>query len=148
MSKKYNLSPTERLNYVQKGKVSPDAKVKIVKKFFLSFFLLLILVLVLIPYFGKYKKQKALEEEILNAQADILKYEQRGEELKTLVSYLDSEQAAEERARVNFGLQKEGETVVVIKRSVDGEEEASTQREVLEQEEVSCFVKWFKYFFK
>lgn len=148
MSKKYNLSPTERLNYVHKGKTSPDLKAKLFKKFFLSFFLLAILFLFLIPYFGKYKKQKDLENEILEAQADILKYEQKGEELKKFVSYLDSEQAAEERARVNFGLQKEGETVVVIKRLADDVKGDFVKKEDLEEKDRSWVTKWFEYFFK
>ncbi len=147
MSKKYNLSPTERLNYVHKGKVSQTGKFNFARKFFSTFFLLFILVLVLIPYYGKLSKKRILEEEIAKEKENISRYEKNNEELKNLISYLSSEQAAEENARINFGLQKEGETVVVVKMPSKKDNEVLEDNNK-EKEECSCFEKWYNYFFK
>lgn len=147
MSKKYNLSPTDRLNYVHKGKVDPGSKFSFVKKFFSTFFLLFILVLILIPYYNRLSRKKIIENEIKKERENIGLYEKENGELQGLISYLNSDQAAEENARVNFGLQKEGETVVVVKIPSKNEtEELSLENK--NKTEVSCFQKWYNYFFK
>lgn len=148
MSKKYNLSPTERLNYVHKGQVSPSSKINFFKKFFLSFFLLLVLILILIPYYNKLNRSRFLEEEIRKEKENISRYEKNNEELKNIVSYLGSEQAAEESARINFGLQKEGETVVVVKIPSKSDKDLSEEIINPSEKEISCFRKWYNYFFK
>ncbi|MCK9438902.1 MAG: septum formation initiator family protein [Patescibacteria group bacterium] len=147
MSKKYNLSPTDRLNYVHKGKVDPGSKFSFVKKFFSTFFLLFILVLILIPYYNRLSRKKIIEDEIKKEKENISLYEKDNEELQGLISYLSSDQAAEENARVNFGLQKEGETVVVVKIPSKSETEESNVGNENETR-TSCFRKWYNYFFK
>jgi cell division protein FtsB len=147
MSKKYNLSPTDRLNYVHKGKVDPVNKFSFVKKFFSTFFLLFILILILIPYYNRLSRKKIIEDEIKKEKENISLYEKNNEELQGLISYLNSDQAAEENARINFGLQKEGETVVVVKiPSKNNGEELNIGNEG--DVEDSCFKKWYNYFFK
>lgn len=147
MSKRYNLSPTERLNYVHKGKVSPNSKFNFFRKFFSTLFLLFILILILIPYYGKLNRKKVLDEKIAKEIENIGRYEKNNEELKNFIAYLSSDQAAEENARINFGLQKEGETVVVVKVPLKVEENNLTENKEGEKE-CSCFEKWYGYFFK
>ena len=67
--------------------------------------------------------------------------------MQVLISYLNSDQAAEENARINFGLQKEGETVVVVKIPSKNESEILNNEKKAEATN-SCFKKWYDYFFK
>ena len=145
MTAKYNLSPTEKLNYVQKGNVKGRGR-KIFKQILLTLFILGLLILIIVPYLRNNKKRKDLENEIVKIQKEISQYEQTNEELKEFLSYLESDQAIMEKARVNLGLQKEGEKVVVIKRK-DLEVTSTSTAETQSAEDVSNFRKWLKYFF-
>lgn len=78
-------------------------------------------------------------------RVEIERLEGGNSELKKLLSYLNSDQFAEAQARLNFGLKKPGEEVVVVKSndslqgiigSIDGEEKISNPS------------KWLKYFLK
>lgn len=145
MTAKYNLSPTEKLNYVQKGNVKGRGR-RIFKQILLSLFILGFLILIIIPYLRNNKKRKDLENEIAKIQKEISQYEKTNEELKEFLSYLESDQAIMEKARVNLGLQKEGEKVVVIKRK-DLEINSTGTVEAQSIEDVSNFRKWLRYFF-
>ncbi|MDD3711789.1 MAG: septum formation initiator family protein [Patescibacteria group bacterium] len=145
MTAKYNLSPTEKLNYVQKGNIKGRGR-RIFKQILLSLFILSLLILIIIPYLRNNKKRKDLENEIAKIQKEISQYEKTNEELKEFLSYLESDQAIMEKARVNLGLQKEGEKVVVIKRK-DLELNSTGTVETQGIEDVSNFRKWLRYFF-
>jgi cell division protein FtsB len=145
MSAKYNLSPTEKLNYVQKGKIKGQGR-KFFKQILFSFLILGILTLLAIPYFKNYQKRKDLEIEISKINDDIYKYEKTNEELREFLTYLESDQAIVEKARVNLGLQKEGESVVVIKRNDSGDNLVENEMQEVKTE-TSNFKKWLNYFF-
>lgn len=145
MSVKYNLSPTEKLNYVQKGNI-PGGNKKIFKQVLLSFFILGFLVLLAVPYLKNYNKRKNLEAEIARIEEDVYRYERTNEELKEFLVYLESDQAVIEKARVNLGLQRNGESVVVIKRK-DSINEKNGDFGGVALEDVGNFKKWVRYFF-
>lgn len=145
MSAKYNLSPTEKLNYVQKGKVKGQGR-KFFKQVLFSFLILGMLTLLAVPYFKNYQKRKDLENEIKKIQEEIYQYEKNNEELKEFLSYLESDQAIIEKARVNLGLQREGESVVVIKnKKIETDLNNNNKNE--HKDNVSNFKKWLNYFF-
>lgn len=145
MSNKYNLSPTEKLNYVEKGSVKGQG-LKIFKQLSFSFIIIVVLILIIIPYLKNHKKRQDLNSEIAKVQEEIIRYEKSNEDLKGLLSYLDSSQAVEDRARINLGLQKEGENVVVIKRKeVISDNQTISQKDL---KDISNFKKWIKYFFE
>ena len=144
MTPKYNLSPTEKLNYVQKGK-SKGQSAQIWQQCTISFLILGILALIVIPYYNNNKKRKDLEKEIASIKNDISRYENSNQDLEELLNYLASDQAVEEKARLNFGLQKQGEKVIVIQRQGNSSSSASSTEELVE--EVSNPQKWLNYFF-
>lgn len=145
MSAKYRLSPTEKLNYVQKGRIKGQRK-RFLKQFLFFFLILFFLSLLAVPYFKNYQKRKDLENEISKIQEEIYQYEKMNEELKDFLKYLESDQAIVEKARVNLGLQKEGENVVVIKRKNIENDLIENDKESVKPE-FSNFKKWFNYFF-
>lgn len=144
MTAKYNLSPTEKVNYVQKGK-SKSNHSQVFQQVMVSFLILGILVLVLIPSYNNNKKRQDLKKEIDSIKKDISRYENSNEDLEELLSYLSSKQAIEEKARLNFGLQKRGEQVIVIQKKGDIAGELGAENEI--KEELSNSKKWLNYFF-
>lgn len=144
MSSKYNLSPSEKLNYVQKGHSKSHRK-QAWQQGIISFVLISVLILILIPYYNNNKKRKDMENEIALLKESISYYEGSNDEIADLLVYLNSNQAIEEKARLNFGLQKQGEKVIVIQKQ---ENEADiTTKEVVSEEELSNPQKWLNYFF-
>ncbi len=142
---KYNLSPSDKINYVEKGSLKGQKK-KNFKQFLFFVFILALIVLVFMPYWKNRQKKIELDKEINQIKSDIYKYEKTNEELRELLLYLDSDQAIKDRARNSLGLQQEGEKVVVIKK---GEiEELIPGEKKTEEEELSNFKKWIKYIFK
>lgn len=145
MSSNYNLSPTEKVNYVQKGK-SKGQTGRILKQSLFLFLVLGLIALILLPYFKNKKEKMELVDEINKVQNEINQYEKTNAELKEFLSYLESDQAIEEKARLNLGLQKEGEKVVVIKKLI--KENNSDKKDFSQdKKELSNLQKWIKYFF-
>jgi len=86
-----------------------------------------------------------VEKEIADMQAQIAEFEKENEEMKEFLTYLSSEQSAEEQARLNLNLKKPGEAVVIVETAKDNED---SQGENAETESSSGWEKWWNYFFK
>ena len=141
MSSNYNLSPTEKVNYVQKGKLKGQMG-RILKQSLFLFLVLGLIILILFPYFKNKKEKMELVDEITKVRSEINQYEKTNEELKEFLSYLESDQAIEEKARLNLGLQKEGEKVVVIKKII---KEDDFDKEDFSQDKKE--LAWFLFFY-
>jgi cell division protein FtsB len=86
----------------------------------------LVLLLISWPLVRNVKKQLEVNDEISNLRQEIDSLEQRNTELNGLITYLNSDQFAEEQARLNLNYKKEGEEVVVIKdKTEDGNTNAA-----------------------
>ncbi|MCU0679807.1 MAG: septum formation initiator family protein [Planctomycetes bacterium] len=110
----------------------------------LAILLVIILVVVLIPAVKNYQRRLAVNREIAEMKKDINSFTEENNNLKEIVGYLESSQAVEEQARLNLGLKKEGEQVVIIKdeRNNNINETIKNQEENLNNPE-----RWFRYFF-
>lgn len=111
---------------------------------FLAVLILSFLVILVFPLAKTYTQKKLMEKEIAEIQEEIAAYQKTNQELKEMITYLESDQSLEEQARLNLNLKKPGEQVIVIddsKNSVDTGV-ATTTGEV-----VSNFAKWWRYFF-
>lgn len=145
MSNKYNLSPTEKLNYVHKGEIKGQ-KGRVLKQSLFLIFIIGMIILILFPYLKNKKKKIELENEIAKVKEDINQYEKNNEDLREFLSYLESDQAIEEKARLNLGLQKEGEKVVVIKKIIK-DESPEVVNNNSDEKDLNNPQKWIKYFF-
>jgi len=76
---------------------------------------LLVLVLISLPLIKDIKKRININEEIDTLDQEIVDLGKKNTELKDLISYLNSDQFAEEQARLNLNYKKEGENVTIIK---------------------------------
>lgn len=111
---------------------------------FLAILSLTFLIVLLFPLAKTYTQKKLMEKEISDIQEEIAVYQKTNQELKEMISYLESDQSLEEQARLNLNLKKPGEQVIVIddsKNSVDASTPTTTG------EIVSNFTKWWRYFF-
>jgi len=144
--KNYQLSQTKKIPYIQKGALNSGSgfwKKFLAKQGVISVLALLVLGFILWPLLKNYSQQQALNEEIKKVQTEIAKYEDKNSDLKTMISYLESDQAIEEKARINLGLKKEGEKVIVIS-------DPQKVQEVVETNNITNLSnpqKWWRYFF-
>jgi cell division protein FtsB len=90
-------------------------------------------------------KKRQIDREIAELQKEIGSLEKNNGDLKKIISYLDSEQFAEAQARLNFGLKKPGEEVVVVK---SGNSAKIAENGLTGEENLSNPAKWLKYFLK
>ncbi|MDD5290588.1 MAG: septum formation initiator family protein [Patescibacteria group bacterium] len=77
-----------------------------------------LVVFISFPLAKNVSKRYHLNKEIRELDKEITEFESKNKDLKGLITYLESEQFVEEKARLNLGLKKEGEKVVEIKDDV------------------------------
>jgi cell division protein FtsB len=118
------------------------------KKFFstpAAIFLLLVLlsIFLAVPLLNNFSKRQQIDSEITGLRQEIEKLEGGNNDLKELLAYLKSDQFAENQARLNFGLKKPGEEVVVVKSEEGVKIIAGAENG---ENETSNPGKWLRYF--
>ena len=76
---------------------------------------LILIVLIAIPLVKNINQRRAVDKEIKDMQEEITARKNKDSDLRQLMNYLESDQYLEKQARLNFGLKKKGEEVIVIK---------------------------------
>jgi len=125
---------------------------------FLTLIGLAVIILIGFPFIKNTLKQYRIDKEINELKKEIFELQNKNVDLKNFVSYLESDQFAEEQARLNLGLKKPGEELTVIKTAT-GDTLAGTSSgssifnipgyEKIEPEvKVTTPRKWLNYFFK
>ncbi|HOZ56428.1 MAG: Septum formation initiator [Parcubacteria group bacterium ADurb.Bin316] len=118
-----------------------------------------IITLISIPLAKNVTKQYKVNKEIDILKNEIANLGEKNSQFKNLISYMQSDQFVEEKARLNLNYRQPGESVVVIKNEDKKETAASGDKnEVnialgamtgLKNEKLSSNLqRWFKYFFK
>jgi cell division protein FtsB len=125
---------------------------------FLTIIGLFIIALIVFPLAKNISQRHKINNEIKNLEQDIKELENNNNELKKLINYLDSDQFAEEQARLNLGLKKQGETAIVIEGLADkfGESENSSGSIIkipwlnssISRDNMTNVQKWLVYFFQ
>lgn len=111
-------------------------------------FLIISAIAVLLITYGIVKsltRRHELEIEITKLKADIDNYQAKNQELNRLIEYFNTNEFKEREARLRLGLQKPGETVVVIPElKSDVKNETADSNSATEPN----WQKWLNYFFK
>lgn len=111
---------------------------------FLAIIGLVFLVAIIFPLARTYSQRRLVEKEISDVKSQINEFENQNQQLKDLITYLQSEQSLEEQARLNLNLKKPGEAVVVIEGESNRVAPISSATSSTES---SNLAKWWKYFF-
>ncbi|MCF7795191.1 septum formation initiator family protein [Patescibacteria group bacterium] len=112
---------------------------------FFTLLALALLVMILIPVYRNFQERKAIDREIAEIKKEIEEYENSNQELRQMLDYLESDESLEAQARVNLGLKKPGEEVVVIKTETENQETINNINN--KKEDLSNLKLWFRYFF-
>lgn len=112
---------------------------------FFTLLALALLVMILIPVYKNYQERKAINKEIAEIEKERKELENSNKELRQMLDYLESEESLEAQARLNLGLKRPGEEVVVIKTESDKQEEVNNINN--KKENLSNPQIWFRYFF-
>jgi len=111
---------------------------------FLAIVGLVFLLLIVLPLAQTYTQKRLVEKEINGVKKEISDFESTNQDLKEMISYLQSDQSLEDQARLNLNLKKPGETVIVIETP-----KGSTTTDDINKTTASetNFTKWWHYFF-
>jgi len=111
---------------------------------FLAIVGLVFLIIIIFPLAKTYSQRRLIEKEIEGIKAEISQFENQNQELKEIISYLESEQSLEEQARLSLNMKKPGEQVIVIEEK---DMIAKGEKNKLSFDTRSNFRKWWNYFF-
>jgi len=124
---------------------------------FLTLLGLAAIILISFPFAKNTLKQYRINKEISEFKKEIFDLQNKNVDLKNFVSYLESDQFAEEQARLNLGLKKPGEELTVIKQAGDNLAGTSSGSSIFNipgyekgEPKAKQFnsKKWLNYFFK
>lgn len=130
-------------------------KKNIFKAYYLNQYLIIIVVFVLlilisIPLAKNVSKKYEIDSEVRALEEEIIGLQKKNLEMEKLINEHSTSDFVEGIARLNLGLKKEGEEVVVIKRSENNDivEVSSSEIEFAGEQEDSNPKKWLKYFLR
>jgi len=110
---------------------------------FLALIGLIFLLLIIFPLAKTYTQKKMVENEIDGVKKEINDVESTNNDLKDMITYLQSDQSLEEQARLNLNLKKPGEKVIVIETPQSATSTDDTNKAT---DSESNFQKWWHYF--
>ena len=111
-----------------------------------KFFLLTAIVALAAVGYGVLKsavRRAEIEREIQALRTEITEHQSKSQELSQLIDYLNSEEYKEREARLQLGLQKPGENVVVIPNSADTTTESESQASNSSQANWRLWINYF-----
>lgn len=120
---------------------------------------LIVIILISIPLAKNLSRRHEINQEIRDLEAEINSIEKKNTDLKKLVKFLESDEFAEEQARLNLGLKKAGEEVAMVSdgsvKPADGVQENAAKNIFTPlklapnpAEPESNPKKWWSYFIK
>lgn len=115
-----------------------------------AFFLvsLIILTLIIASFSKEFIQTREINQEISSLQKEIQDLEEQNRELEALIKYFDSESYAERKARMELGLKKPDEEVIIIQNIPDNPLNIFDEKTNDEEDEIPNPLKWWRYFFK
>lgn len=140
INRSYGISPADRRQISK-----PFWQRFLMSQRFLAIVFLLIIIAISFPLVRSISQRKMVEREIAEMKKDNEAYRNKSEELKEMIEYLQSDISLEEQARLNLGLKKPNEDVIVVNRQKATETAASIKTE---DSRAANWLRWFNYFFK
>lgn len=110
---------------------------------FLAFCGVVVIILICFPLSKNINQRREVNKEIKNLNDEISGMENKNKDMKELISFLESDQFVEEQARLNLGLKKKGESVVVVKENKISLEDIA---HINSEKNLTNPQRWIKYF--
>ena len=111
---------------------------------FLAIIGLIFLLLIIFPLARTYTQRRLVEAEIDGVKKEINDFQSTNQEMRDMITYLQSDQSLESQARLNLNLKKPGEKVIVIEEAKNA---TTTDDLSSANSSGNNFVKWWHYFF-
>jgi len=108
---------------------------------------LIILVFLSIALGKELLRRYEISSEIEQLETEIADLEQRNLDLDDMIDYFDTNSFVEKEARTKLGLQKEGETMVVLPDNESSKEAVDIAKAETEKAQTNP-QRWWNYFFK
>lgn len=140
LNRSYGLSPADRRQSNQ-----PFWQRFLMSQRFLAIVFLVLIVAISFPLIQSTSQRRMIEQEISDMKKDNETYRNKSEELKAMIDYLQSDVSLEEQARLNLGLKKPNEAVVVVSHQNIATVSSSTMPE---DSRITNWRLWLHYFFK
>ncbi|MDP3770795.1 MAG: septum formation initiator family protein [bacterium] len=105
-----------------------------------------IVVLVVVAIVRETQRRRSIRQEIRAIEDEIARIEQQRERLTDLVEHAASPEFLEREARLRLGLQRPGETVLIVPESAAGSA-ATGEASPAPEEPSSNLRKWWRYIF-
>jgi cell division protein FtsB len=140
INRSYGLSPADRRQSNQ-----PFWQRFLMSQRFLAIVFVVMIIAISFPLIRSVSQRKMIEQEIADMKKDNEAYRNKSQELKDMIDYLQSDISLEEQARLNLGLKKPNEDVVVVNRLKASETSSSA---VSEDSRVTNWLRWIHYFIK
>lgn len=137
---RYNLTPAARRQRQQ-----PAWQRFFVSQRFLALIFLVMIIAVIFPLIKTVSQRRIIDREIAELKAENNAYRDKNEGLRDMIEYLQSDANLEEQARLNLGLKKPNEEVVVVTRKAAV---AETPAPVVNDSRTANWDRWVAYFFK
>ncbi len=111
---------------------------------------LIILIFFTINLSKSWQRSSQINQEIAGLEQEITSLEKGNLDLEELIKHLNSSAYIEEKARLDLGLKKEGEKVVVVNNSASQNYNSAnkTMNEEAANQSTANPQKWWKYFFE
>jgi len=104
-------------------------------------------ILVVVATVREAQRRRSVQKEISSIEEEIARIEQQRERLTDLVGHAGSPAFIEREARLRLGLQRPGETVLIVPESTGGTKPPGEASAVPVEEPSSNLRKWWRYVF-
>ncbi len=142
------FSPSVVLNiqyFMSEEKISPLKKIFASKS--LSYPLILLLIFALVSFGREVNRRLILKKQSLSLENQISSLERENQDLIGEIEKMKTEYFKEKAARLDLGLQRPGEQVIVVVPSDNGVQKQDADKESSTDNDVSHFKIWWRYFF-
>lgn len=140
INRSHSLSPADRRQSNQ-----PFWQRFLMSQRFLALVFLVMIIAISLPLVRSVSQRKVIEQEIADMKKDNEIYRNKSQELRDMVNYLQSDISLEEQARLNLGLKKPNEEVVVVNRQKNS---IVTTSVAIMDSRVVNWLNWIHYFIK
>ena len=125
-------------NFIQKKQSRWRARI-------IGILIAVILLVIVVNFVRNWRTSRSIDTEIADLQSTATALEQQNVEFRQLIEYFNSSAYVEERARIDLGLKKRGEKVIIVPDQSESLAHDPVNQSLTERSNAR---KWLDYFFR